>query len=446
MNLPGTICINAEGHLQVGDCDVVELARTFGTPLYIYDEEGIREKCREYHRALAAHYPKYKVLYASKAFSSLAMCRLMEQEGLGLDVVSGGELYTALAAGFPQGKIYFHGNNKSIEELNLALSAGVGYIVVDNPWELENLAQLAAGRKSRIKILLRLTPGIEAHTHHYIQTGQLDSKFGISLAGDAALEVVKRALELPCLELAGIHCHIGSQVFASESFRLAAERMVEFMAEVREETGQQLAELNLGGGLGITYTENDRPEPIAAFIHGIATAIKEACARYNLPLPTLLLEPGRSLVGEAGIAVYRVGAIKEIPGVRTYASVDGGMADNPRPALYQARYRALVANKADAPRVQKYTIAGKCCESGDILIEDIELPRLVPGDLIAVLSSGAYQYAMASNYNRLPRPAVIAVAQGRAEVIIRRETYSDLIRYDRIPPAWEKDATLPAVM
>jgi diaminopimelate decarboxylase len=446
MNLPGTICINEQGHLQVGDCDVVELARTFGTPLYIYDEMGIRQKCREYHRALAVNYQDYKVLYASKAFSSLAICRLMEQEGLGLDVVSGGELYTALAADFPPEKIYFHGNNKSIEELNLALSAGVGYIVVDNPWELENLAQLAAGRKTRVKILLRLTPGIETHTHHYIQTGQLDSKFGISLSGGAAMEVVKRALALPEIELVGIHCHIGSQVFNSASFRFAAERMIDFMAAVKEETGHQLTVLNLGGGLGISYTENDQPDPIDTYIEGIAATVKEACANYNLPLPTLVVEPGRSLVGEAGIAVYRVGTVKEIHGVRTYASVDGGMADNPRPALYQARYQALVANKANAPREQTYTIAGKCCESGDILIQDIELPRLVPGDLIAVLSSGAYQYAMASNYNRLPRPAVITVAQGRAEIIVRRETYSDLIRCDRIPPAWTEKDTLPAVM
>ena len=303
MNLPGTICINEQGHLQVGDCDVVELARTFGTPLYIYDEMGIRQKCREYHRALAANYQDYKVLYASKAFSSLAICRLMEQEGLGLDVVSGGELYTALAADFPPEKIYFHGNNKSIEELNLALSAGVGYIVVDNPWELENLAQLAAGRKTRVKILLRLTPGIETHTHHYIQTGQLDSKFGISLSGGAAMEVVKRALALPEIELVGIHCHIGSQVFNSASFRFAAERMIDFMAAVKEETGHQLTVLNLGGGLGISYTENDQPDPIDTYIEGIAATVKEACANYNLPLPTLVVEPGRSLVGEAGIAV-----------------------------------------------------------------------------------------------------------------------------------------------
>ncbi|MGI6142317.1 MAG: diaminopimelate decarboxylase [bacterium] len=446
MDLPGTISFNASGHLQVGNCDVVELARTFGTPLYIYDEKGIRQKCREYHHALAANYQDYKVLYASKAFSSLAIYRLMEQEGLGLDVVSGGELYTALAANFPPEKIYFHGNNKSIEELNLALSAGVGYFVVDNPWELENLAQLAAGRKTRVKILLRLTPGIEAHTHHYIQTGQLDSKFGISLAEGAAMAVVKRALALPRIELVGIHCHIGSQVFTSESFRHAAGKMVEFMAAVKKETGQQLAELNLGGGLAIIYTETDKPEPVASFIKGITDAVKDACARYNLPLPTVVVEPGRSLVGEAGLAVYRVGAIKEIPGVRTYASIDGGMADNPRPALYQARYRALVANKANAPREQKYTIAGKCCESGDILIQDIDLPRIVPGDLIAVLASGAYQYAMASNYNRLPRPAVITVANGRAEIIIRRETYSDLLRYDRIPPSWAEKDILPAVM
>ncbi|NLP17608.1 MAG: diaminopimelate decarboxylase [Firmicutes bacterium] len=446
MNLSGTICINGQGHLEIGKCDVVELAKTYGTPLYVLDEDGIRQKCREYLDAFRSYYPRYKVLYAGKAFSTMAIFRLVEQEGLGIDVVSGGELYTALAANFSPKNIYFHGNNKSMEELNFALSAGVGQIVVDNPYELETLAQLVEGRKKRVDILLRLTPGIETHTHHYIQTGQLDSKFGISLAGGAALAAVKQALKYRRLKLRGIHCHIGSQVHNSESFALAARRMVEFLAQIREETGRQLPELNLGGGLGIAYAKEDNPEPIALYIRRITEAVKAACSEEDINLPTLVVEPGRSLVGEAGVAIYRVGAIKEIEGIRIYVSVDGGMADNPRPALYDAKYKAILANKAARSPVQKYTIAGKCCESGDILIKDAHLPPVEAGDLIAVPSSGAYQYAMASNYNRLPRPAVVMASQGRAEVIIRRETYNDLVRYDRIPSSWGEKESLSLVM
>ena len=446
MNLPGTICINAQGHLEVGGCDLVELAKTHGTPLYVLDEDGIRQKCQEYLNAFRVNYHRFKVLYAGKAFSTMAIFRLVDQEGLGIDVVSGGELYTALAADFPPEKIYFHGNNKSMEELNFALSAGVGQIVVDNLYELETLAQLVEGRKKTVYILLRLTPGIETHTHHYIQTGQLDSKFGISLAGGTALKAIKQALGYRRLRLRGIHCHIGSQVHNTESFALAARRMVEFLAEVKEETGRQLAELNLAGGLGISYTDGDKPKSIRDYIGEITTAVKVACGELGLEPPLLVVEPGRSLVGEAGVALYRIGAIKEIEGIRTYVSVDGGMYDNPRPALYDAKYEAIVANKADRTPTEKYTIAGKCCESGDILIEDTCLPAVEVGDLIAVPSSGAYQYAMASNYNRLPRPAVLMAAKGRAEVIVRRETYNDLLRYDRIPLSWEGRKSLPQVM
>jgi diaminopimelate decarboxylase len=438
VNLPGTMQIDANGHLQIGQCDVIQLANTYGTPLYILDEMALRQKCREYHRAFREFYPDYQILYASKAFSTMAICRLMEQEGLGLDVVSGGELFTALAADFPPENICFHGNNKSVEELNFALASGIGRIVVDNAWELEILAKLAEGKKSKANILLRITPGIEAHTHHYIQTGQTDSKFGISLDDGTALTVVERALQLPQISLLGIHCHIGSQIFNLDSFVLAAQRMLKFMAEVKKHTKHQLLELNMGGGLGIKYTENDTPVTCTEYVQRLAQAIREYCRDYNLLLPKLLIEPGRSLVGDVGTAVYQVGAIKEIRGVRTYASVDGGMSDNLRPALYEAEYKAIVANKAKLPAVKNYTIAGKCCESGDILIRDISLPSLAPGDLLAVLSSGAYQYSMANNYNRLPRPAVILVGNGQAHLIIRRETYQDLIRCDQIPNGWGK--------
>lgn len=444
MEWPGTLRGNKRGHLEIGGCDAVELAKIYGTPLYVFDEEAVRGRCREYREAFAAVYPDYHILYACKAFSTMGMCRLMEMEGLGLDVASGGELYTALAANYPPEDIYFHGNNKSIEELNLALSAGVGQIVVDNPYEMETLAQLAEGRDTHVDILLRLTPGVEAHTHAYIQTGQLDSKFGITMHDDSAIRAVQRALEIPVLNLKGIHCHIGSQVYNLESFVLAARLMVDFMQEVRQVTGHTLAELNLGGGLGIAYMPGDQPPPVSEYARLVAETVKERCQGVNLPLPRLLVEPGRSVVGEAAVALYRVGTVKEIPGVHTYASVDGGMADNPRPALYQASYHALVANKVHSEPEGTYTIAGKACESGDILIRDIQLPNLVPGDVVAVLSSGAYHYAMASNYNRLPRPAIIMASSGKAEVIVRRESLSDLVRYDRIPASWEKKAFLSA--
>lgn len=445
VSLPGTICINPSGHLEIGGCDVVGLANIYGTPLYVFDEKAIRRKCREYQKAFASSYPSYKVLYAGKAFSTMAVIRLMEQEGCGLDVVSGGELYTALAANFPVENIYFHGSNKSLEELNLALASGVGQIVVDNLWELENLSQLAENRKQKIKILLRLTPGIKAHTHHYIQTGQMDSKFGITITDGSAMVAVKKALQMPCLDLHGIHCHIGSQVHNLDFFNLAAGQMVEFLAQIKKETGYILKELNLGGGLGISYTAADSPRSITDYVQGLTAIVKRVCSEKNVPLPTLLVEPGRSLVGEAGIALYRVGAIKETS-ASIYASIDGGMADNPRPALYQAEYKVIAANKATMTPEQKYIIAGKCCESGDIVAKDVLMPKLVPGDLLAVLSSGAYHYAMASNYNRLPRPAVVMAADGKAEIIIRRETYSDLIRYDRIPASWDDKDFLPAVM
>jgi diaminopimelate decarboxylase len=445
MRLAGTARINGKGFLEIGGLSVPELAERFGTPLYIMDEELIRENCRSWREAAEANLPRADVAYACKAFCTMAMCRLAQEEDLSLDVVSGGELYTAQAAGFPAGRIYFNGNNKSRDELEAAVKAKVGRIIVDNFYELDLLNEVAARLRQRVGIFLRISPGIEAHTHAYIQTGQLDSKFGFTLENGQALAAVKKALSQSHLELKGLHCHIGSQIFALEGYVKAVQVMVSFLDEIRRLTGATLEELDLGGGLGVYYSEGDTPVGIATSVGTIAAAVKECCREMRFPLPKVIFEPGRSIVGEAGTAVYRVGARKEIPGVRTYVAVDGGMADNPRPALYGSRYTALVANKANQLPAEVVTIAGKCCESGDILLADVKLPRLEPGDLVAILTAGAYQYSMASNYNRLPRPAVLFVRDGEAHLVVRRESYDDLIRNDLIPSAWSREESLRAV-
>jgi len=431
MILSGNMQINSKGHLEIGGCDTVALAEKFGTPLYVMDEELIRNNCRRYLNALKENYPRGKILYAAKAFLVLAMAKLVQEEGLGMDVVSGGELYTALKAGFPSEHLYFHGNNKSEQELLDALEAKVGRIVIDSFSELETLRALTGSRQQKAAVLLRVKPGVEAHTHEYIQTGQIDSKFGLGL--EEAKEAVHMLLaSAPYLELKGFHCHIGSQIFQLEPYRLAAQIMVKFISEVRRETGYIATELDMGGGLGIHYLKRDNPPSIETFVETVAGAVKEAAEKESFPLPELILEPGRSIVGEAGITLYRVGVIKDIPGIRRYVSVDGGMMDNIRPALYKSPYEALTANKASYNSLEKVTIAGKACESGDILIEDIELPPLEKGDILAVLSTGAYCYSMASNYNRNPRPAVIFVYRGKPRVVVRRETYEDLLAHDEL--------------
>lgn len=431
MVLSGTIQVNSKQHLEIGGCDTVDLASEFGTPLYVMDEELIRENCRRYLQAIQKNYPRGKILYAGKAFLVLAMANLVKEEGLGLDVVSGGELYTALKAGFPPERLYLHGNNKSGRELLEALEAKIGRIVVDSFSELEDLLELAKRRQQKTAILLRIKPGIEAHTHDYIQTGQDDSKFGLDFS--EAREAVRRVLfSVPYLQLRGFHCHIGSQIFQLEPYRLAARVMLNFMSAVRAETGYVAPELNVGGGLGIHYLKSDNPPSIETFVEAIAGAVKEAAEQEEYPLPELILEPGRSITGEAGVTLYRVGIIKDIPGVRRYVSVDGGMMDNIRPALYQARYEAVLANKALQEPVEMVTVAGKACESGDLLIEDTYLPPVEKDDLLAVFSTGAYCYTMASNYNRNPRPAVIFVRNGKVRVVVRRETYDDLLALDEL--------------
>ncbi|PKM89015.1 MAG: diaminopimelate decarboxylase [Firmicutes bacterium HGW-Firmicutes-12] len=432
MKMNGTMDINAQGHLTIGGYDTVELAKKYGTPLYVMDEAHIREICRDYYNSFDKH-ANTEVIYASKAFLTLAMARIIAEEKLGLDVVSGGELFTAIKAGFPPEKIYFHGNNKSAEEIELAIKNKVARFVVDNPSELEILNRIATQLGVRVKIMLRIQPGIEAHTHEYIKTGQIDSKFGVAIATGQAMETVKKALTYENLQLKGLHCHIGSQIFEIESFRHAAEVMMSFIRAIKDETGVNMMELNLGGGFGIYYKEGDTPAPISQFADITMSTVKEKAKQYGVHVPKVIVEPGRSIAGTAGTTLYTVGSIKKIPGVRTYVAVDGGMGDNPRPALYQAQYEAIIANKVNEEPVEKVSISGKCCESGDMLIWDIILPKVTSGDYLAVLSTGAYNYSMSSNYNRLPRPAVVLVQNGEADVIVKRETYDDLLRNDEIP-------------
>ncbi|MBO8170630.1 MAG: diaminopimelate decarboxylase [Bacillaceae bacterium] len=430
MFLHGTSKINENGHLEIGGCDTVELAEQFGTPLYVYDEQLIREKAREFVRAFEESGFAYQVAYASKAFSTIAMCELAAEEGLSLDVVSGGELYTALKAGYPADKIHFHGNNKSQEEIAFALDENIGCFVVDNFLELELLHQMAAERNQQVNILLRLTPGIEAHTHEYISTGQEDSKFGFTLSNGHALKAIETALDKSYYRLLGIHSHIGSQIFDSDGFIATIHVLFRFLMEVREKTGFEAGVLNLGGGFGIRYTEEDTPLPVSEHIQAMTKTIRSLFEENDYPLPEVWIEPGRSIVGEAGTTLYTVGSIKDIPGIRKYVAVNGGMTDNLRPALYQAKYEALLANRAGEEATEQVSIAGRCCETGDMLIHDIELPEVRHGDILAVLATGAYGYSMSNNYNRFRRPAVVFVKDGRAELVVKRETYDDITRND----------------
>jgi len=436
--LLGTQCVNDRGHLEIGGCDTVELARRFGTPLYVIDEAFLRENCRRYRSAFAARYPgESELSYAGKAFLVQAMARLIDEEGLSLDVASGGELYTALTADFPAERILYHGNNKSDEEIALGVEAGVGRFVVDNFFELRRLNAVAREQGRVQPILLRVTPGIDPHTHRRIRTGQEDTKFGINVSDGAALEAVTEAIGLGNVSLLGIHCHIGSQLLDATSHREATEVMVAFLATIRERTGQTMEELNIGGGLGVRYLESHDPPTYEAFAETVCEVLTDTLKEYGLEPPRLLQEPGRALVAETGTTLYTLGPIKrvgitEAPGIRYYVSVDGGMSDNPRPQLYDAVYSAMVANRAGQSRDRVVTVAGKHCET-DILIWDIPLGDTDIGDILAVQTTGAYNHAMASNYNRLPRPTVVFVQNGQADIVYERETLPDLIRQDRIP-------------
>lgn len=431
--LLGTQRVNGRGVLEIGGCDTVELARRFGTPLYVVDEDYLRQTCREYRRAFESRYPRVLIAFAAKAFMTTALCRIVDQEGLGLDVASAGELHTALRAGFPPDRTFMHGNNKSPQELEMALSHGVHRVVIDSLQEIHDLEAAAAARGAEVEVLVRVTPGVQADTHTHIQTGKVDTKFGLNIVDGAAREGVARTLASPSLRLRGIHCHIGSQILDLEPFRQAAAMMVDFAAEVRDSLGVVLEDLDLGGGIGVYYRPGDQPPSLDEYAAVVTETIRARCEAQDLPLPRLIQEPGRRLVGEAGTTLYTVGVVKEIPGVRTYVVVDGGLSDNPRPALYDARYDAIVANRAAAPRSRRVTVSGKHCET-DTLIADLEAPEIEPGDILAVQTTGAYNYSMASNYNRFPRPAAVLVSGGRADLMVRRETLEDLVRCDRLPP------------
>lgn len=423
--------INEKGHLSISGCDAVELAEKYGTPLYVMSEEEVRRVCKSYADSFQEFYSgNGRPIYASKAFCCKEMCRIVASEGLDVEVVSGGELYTALQAGVTGEHIHFQGNNKSLAELRLAVENHVGDIVVDNPYELDLLEKAAAERNIVQPMSIRVKPGIDAHTHEFIRTGQVDSKFGVDLASGEAFDLARRAVRSEHVRLIGLHCHIGSQIMEKEPFVHAAEVMLGLHHQIKEDLGVELDLLNLGGGFGIHYTEQDDFIPYKEYMEAVSLKIHEACAKLGLKLPRIYIEPGRSIVGEAGVTLYTVGAIREIPGVRNYVSIDGGMFENPRYALYQSEYTCLVANKANQPADYTATIAGKCCESGDLIQEHTPIQTPEPGDILAVLSTGAYNYSMSSNYNRNLRPACVMVRDGESRVIIKGETYEDLLRND----------------
>jgi diaminopimelate decarboxylase len=434
--LPLTAITNQQGHLEVGGCDVVELVQQYGSPLYILDETSFRAACQHYTQALKQHYPGESLaIYASKAWNCMATCAMAASEGLGIDVASGGELYTALQANVSPRVIYFHGNNKSLAELEQAISIGCT-IVADNWLELERLAGLAAAMETSPRVMLRMTPGIECHTHEYIRTGHLDSKFGFD--PNQIEELLEFAQKHPHIQWVGLHSHIGSQIFELQPHRDLPNILVDWWVQAQS-AGLNMTELNVGGGLGVRYTETDQPPSINEWVAVVAQHIQAACQAKNLPLPKLICEPGRSIVAPAGITAYTMGGRKQVPDIRTYVSVDGGMSDNPRPITYQSSYSAVVANRMTEAASEKVTVAGKHCESGDILLKNIELPATVAGDVLVVLVTGAYNYSMASNYNRLTRPAAVLVGHGEASLVLRRETYADLVRQDVLPARLRQD-------
>jgi diaminopimelate decarboxylase len=425
--LPPSAGLTPEGHLEVGGCDLVALAEEHGTPLVVYDEGALRASARAYRDAFAAHAPDARVVYASKAYFGLAMLRLALQEGLDVDVASGGELFAALRAGFPPERIWVHGNNKDAGEVGALLEVGVGQVILDSLDEIALLAGMAAERGVRQRVLVRVTPGVKPSTHAYISTGQLDSKFGFSLEGGLAAEALAAVRARPSLELVGLHCHIGSQLFELASYRAAAALLADFAASIG---GGDLRIMNMGGGLGIAYGRDDRPPAIEDYAETVMGAVSEEWGRVGLPVPRVAVEPGRSMVGRAGLNLYRVGTVKRIPGVRTYAAVDGGMSDLIRPMLYGARYETIVANRADAEPTSSLRLVGKHCESGDVLAQEALLPELEVGDLVCLPATGAYGVAMASNYNGVARPAVVFVDQGRSRLVTRRETFADIVARD----------------
>lgn len=435
--LLGTQKINDKNHLVIGGCDTVDLAAQFGTPLYVMDEAAIRGRCRQYRTALAAEYGDAAVAYASKAFIVTAMCHIINEEGLWLDVASSGELYTAKCANFPMDKIIFHGNFKSPEELEMAVELGVAMVAPDSHSELELLSAIAEDAGKVQNVMLRCNPGVDPHTHRLISTGQEDSKFGFNIKNGSAMEAVRKAISLPGVNLVGLHCHVGSQLLDPTPYVEAAQVMAKLIKQISDETGCVIGLLDMGGGVGVRYLEEHNPPTIEQFAKIVSEAVVVSSAAAGIPKPKLMVEPGRSIVGEAGTTVYSVGPIKECgiadpPGKRTYLAVDGGLSDNPRPTMYDAVYSAMLANKAGDTPTREYRVSGKHCET-DMLISSIMLPEAKTGDLLAVQTTGAYNQAMASNYNRLTRPAVVLVNEGQAELIVRRETLEDIVECDVVP-------------
>ena len=426
---PDTTDTNAAGHLTIGGCDALDLAEQYGTPLYVLDEATLRARCRQFSGAFASRYPNSQAVYASKAYINPALARIFAEEGLGLDVVSGGELAVAMAGDVPLDHVYFHGNNKSPAELEEAVSAGIGRIVVDSFHELDLLQQICAQAGKNQDILVRVSPGIDPHTHAYTTTGIIDSKFGFSIQTGDAERAILQAIAAPNLNLRGLHFHLGSPIFELEPYQAATDLVLRFAAGLREQ-GLNLQEFSPGGGFAIAYTRNDQPPAPDDYAEAIVSTLTATCAELGMDQPSLVIEPGRSIIGPAGVALYRIGAIKDIPGIRTYVSVDGGMGDNIRPALYQASYEVLSANRPAAEPDATVTIAGKYCESGDVLATDILLPSPAAGDVIAIPAAGAYCPSMASNYNLNPRPPIILVQDGASRLIRRRESYADLMHCD----------------
>lgn len=428
---PITTRVNDEGNLEIGGCDLVELAQQYETPLYVIDEVTLRTICKEYKQAFSG-YEKVRMMYASKAFMTKAVAKIISSEGFGFDAVSGGEIYTIHKSGIELSNVLFNGNNKSYDELSMAVELGVSRISVDNFFELSLLEEIAKSQNKKVDILLRITPGIECHTHEYIQTGHLDSKFGFDLTQiDEAIELIQQ--EYSSLVLRGLHAHIGSQIFETQIYEDEIEIFAREIARVKEKFGIILDEINIGGGLGVKYNEDDLPPSVFEIGELIVNSLKANIEKYAIEPPMLYIEPGRSIISTAGITLYTLGSSKQVPHGTKYFAIDGGMADNPRPSMYQAQYSAQVANKPEAENSQKVTIAGKFCESGDILIKDINLPELEEGDILCVFNTGAYNYSMASNYNRFQKPAAVLVNNSQSDIIIRRESLDDLLSHDVIP-------------
>ncbi|MBQ8978734.1 MAG: diaminopimelate decarboxylase [Oscillospiraceae bacterium] len=417
------------GHLYAGGADCTELAKEYGTPLYVMDEDVIRQACREFRTSMEECYGRGMVCYATKAFCCKEMCRIMAEEGMGIDAVSGGEIYTALSAGFPAERIVFTSNNKKDEEIAYAIDNGVGRITCDNIEELYRISDIACEKGKKVRVVLRLKPGVEAHTFEAVMTGKIDSKFGFAIETGEAMKAAEEVAKLPGIDLVGVHCHIGSQIHEIAPFEKAAEVMFDFIAALRDK-GIKISDLSLGGGFGIKYTDADKPIPYGDYMKRVSAKARECCDRLGLDMPFMMIEPGRSVAAPAGVTLYTVGSRKTIPGIRTYIGVDGGMCDNPRYALYKSEYTALLANKADEPKDEIVTNAGRTCESGDLIGEGMALQHAEAGDILAVLATGAYNYSMASHYNRVPNAAVVMVKDGRSRTVVRRETFEDVARND----------------